>query len=276
MAEFPRTESGIHFVSDARAEQHGIQFAFFGLLISLLSSIGVFGCQSERPIESPTTTPANEPEKESSKAASSRATLSEKMPSDSETMASRQGELAATTGETTSSICFVKLGDDVVPAVIPDNGARHGFATIIESLGSGVGVLDVDGELREGLVIAGGGDLFEKQVSGHPLACLQNLNRSCIDVTTQTSLNQQSLYSHGIAVSDFNNDGFSDFLVTGYQGLRLYENLDDGTSEDVTAASLLNAPRWNASAARGDINRDGFPDLFVTGYVDWSFENDPP
>lgn len=239
-------------------------------------AVAVSGCQSERSIESPSTAPPNAASKESSKTAASRVTSSERTPNELEMKTGQQGDRIVTTGETASDIRFIKLGDDVVPSVIPDNGARHGFATILESLGSGVGVVDIDADGLEDLVIAGGGDLFEKQVSGHPLACLRNVNRSFVDVTTHAVLEQKSLYSHGIAASDFNNDGFSDFLVTGYQGLRLYENLGDGTFVDVTAISLLSSPRWNASAAWGDINRDGFPDLFITGYVDWSFENDPP
>jgi hypothetical protein len=244
--------------------------------MSVLISVVVFGCQSERPIESASSVSPNAASKEFSKTAGSRVTSSERGTNEPEMKTGRQGDRTATTGETASDIRFIKLGDDVVPAVVPENGARHGFATILESLGSGVGVLDVDADGWEDLVIGGGGDLFEKQVSGHPLACLRNIKHSFVDVTTQAVLDQKSLYSHGITVSDFNNDGFSDFLVTGYQGLRLYENLSDGTFEDVTATSLLNAPRWNASAAWGDINQDGIPDLFVTGYVDWSFENDPP
>ncbi|MFM7056561.1 MAG: CRTAC1 family protein [Planctomycetota bacterium] len=175
-----------------------------------------------------------------------------------------------------AAITFQPLGPALLPDVVPDNGAQHGFATILESLGSGLGVLDIDHDGREDLVIAGGGDLQGRQVRGLPLRALRCGDRGFTDVTAASQPESCSLYSHGLAVSDFNNDGFADFLLTGYGGIRLYQNCGDGTFADVTLQTQLEAPTWNASAAWGDLNHDGYADLYVTGYVNWSFENDPP
>lgn len=177
---------------------------------------------------------------------------------------------------TLSAIRFRPLGANQLPDVIPDNGARHGFATILESLGSGLAVLDIERDGREDLLIAGGGDLQSRQITGHPLRALRCTDRGFTETTAAACLGPCALYSHGLAVSDFNNDGFADCLLTGYGGLRLYQNCGDGTFVDVTIPASLNAPFWNASAAWGDVNHDGNADLYVTGYVDWSFENDPP
>lgn len=175
-----------------------------------------------------------------------------------------------------SAIRFRPLGATQLPDVIPDNGARHGFATILESLGSGLAVLDIERDGREDLLIAGGGDLQSRQITGHPLRALRCTGQGFTETTDPAGLGPCSLYSHGLAVSDFNNDGFADCLLTGYGGLRLYQNSGDGTFVDVTIPASLDAPCWNASAAWGDVNHDGNADLYVTGYVNWSFENDPP
>ncbi|MFN9717978.1 MAG: CRTAC1 family protein [Planctomycetota bacterium] len=175
-----------------------------------------------------------------------------------------------------TSLQFVSLDQMLVPSVIPENGAKRGYATILESLGSGLAAVDFDRDEFEDLIIAGGGDLEGKIITGKPLSCLRSIHGRFLDVSTSALGKTESIYSHGIAATDFDQDGFIDFLMTGYGGVHLFRNCGDGTFQDVTSISNLCASRWNASAAWGDINRDGSPDLYVTGYVNWSFENDPP
>jgi len=192
----------------------------------------------------------------------------------------RRKDPAAAAPITASATAFTfrPLEPAILPDVIPDNGARHGFATILESLGSGLAVLDIDHDGREDLLIAGGGDLQDRRITGLPLRALQSRAGAArfSNVTAAAGLGDCAIYSHGLAVSDFNNDGFADCLLTGYGGVRLYENCGDGTFADVSELALPDVTRWNASAAWGDLNHDGNADLYVTGYVDWSFENDPP
>ncbi|MCA9070658.1 MAG: CRTAC1 family protein, partial [Planctomycetaceae bacterium] len=71
------------------------------------------------------------------------------------------------------------------------------------------------------------------------------------------------------------NDGFPDFLVTGYGGLRFFHNLGDGTFEEVSQSAGLTDTLWSSSAAWGDLNGDGVLDLYVAHYVNWSWENHP-
>lgn len=175
-----------------------------------------------------------------------------------------------------SNIRLTALPPQQFPEVIPDNGAVHGYATILESLGSGVAAVDFDCDGWPDALIGGGGDLPHKQFVGKSIYVLKNRMTSFQNVTSVSGLQQTGEYHHALAAHDFNNDGFVDLLVTGYGRVQLFENMGDGTWTDASASSQLNCPTWTASAAWADFNQDGFPDVYITGYVDWSWENDPP
>lgn len=187
-----------------------------------------------------------------------------------------QVDSAKADSEYQSQIRFAALSPQQFPQVIPDNGARHGYATILESLGSGVAAMDFDRDGWTDALIGGGGDLLNRKFTGKPIHVLRNLKTHFQSVTEAAGLLHVDLYHHGLAAHDFNNDGFIDLLVTGYGAVRLFENLGDGSFLDVTSESQLLCPTWTASAAWADFNEDGFPDVYVTGYVDWSWDNDPP
>jgi hypothetical protein len=76
----------------------------------------------------------------------------------------------------------------------------------------------------------------------------------------------------GIAVGDYDNDGFEDIYVTGYGGNTLYRNNGNGTFTDVTKSAGVAAGGWSASAGFFDYDNDGKLDLFVTRYVNWTFK----
>ncbi|MGV2335592.1 MAG UNVERIFIED_CONTAM: FG-GAP repeat protein [Planctomycetaceae bacterium] len=90
----------------------------------------------------------------------------------------REPQTVAPATESTTAFSFRPLPPAILPDVIPDNGARHGFATILESLGSGLAVLDIDHDGHEDLLIAGGGDLQERRITGLPLRALQSRART--------------------------------------------------------------------------------------------------
>jgi enediyne biosynthesis protein E4 len=94
-------------------------------------------------------------------------------------------------------------------------------------------------------------------------------------VTLPAGIDTAALYSHGVTIGDYNNDGFQDLLVTGYGPPQLWRNMGDGTFVESAAAAGITDSRWASSAGWADLNGDGHLDLYLTHYVNWSFENHP-
>lgn len=99
----------------------------------------------------------------------------------------------------------------------------------------------------------------------------QNKDGSFTDVTEQSGLANagDGNYGMGVAVGDYDNDGFSDLYVTSYGKNILYHNNGDGTFSDVTAEAGVAAGGWSVSAGFLDYDNDGKLDLFVTRYMEW-------
>ena len=95
------------------------------------------------------------------------------------------------------------------------------------------------------------------------------------DVTEKAGLRGQS-YGMGVAVADYDNDGWPDIYVTNFGPNILYHNNGDGTFTDVTANAGVAAGGWSASALFVDYDRDGRLDLFVARYLDWDFSKNLP
>ncbi len=94
-------------------------------------------------------------------------------------------------------------------------------------------------------------------------------------MTHAAGLDIPGLYGMGVAVGDYNNDGFPDILVTCVGQNRLFLNTGKGTFIDVTKSSGLgNRQAFSTSALWFDYDRDGRLDLFVCNYVKWSPEHD--
>jgi hypothetical protein len=163
------------------------------------------------------------------------------------------------------------------------NGEEADNFTILESLGGGVALLDYDGDGLLDIFLAGGGTFDgpdKKQIKGHPCKLYKNLgNWKFKDVTHEAGLDVPWFYNHGVAVADYDRDGWPDLLVTGYGHLALFHNEPDGKGGrrfvDVTAKVGLRDDLWSTSAGWADLDGDGYPDLYVCHYVDWSFANDP-
>jgi hypothetical protein len=165
------------------------------------------------------------------------------------------------------------------------NGEEAGHYAILETLGGGVGLIDYDGDGWLDVFLIGGGQFTgtdRKTLVGLPGKLYRNLGPWRFqDVTEEVQMPTPRFYSHGVAIADFDRDGWPDILVTGYDGIALYHNIASSTggrrfvdvSKDV---GLPEKPGWCTSAAWGDFNLDGFPDLYICRYVDWSFAKDPP
>jgi enediyne biosynthesis protein E4 len=102
----------------------------------------------------------------------------------------------------------------------------------------------------------------------------QNKDGTFTDVTVRAGLQSagDTNYGMGVAVGDYDNDGFADIYVTNFGRNILYHNNGDGTFTDVTSKAGVGAGGWSASAGFLDYDNDGRLDLFVTRYLDWTPE----
>ncbi len=144
---------------------------------------------------------------------------------------------------------------------------------LIETMGAGCGWLDYDQDGYLDLYLVNGA----ATAAYHPLQPLRgalyhnNGDGSFSDVTARAGVGAEGLFGMGMAVGDYDNDGYPDMLVCGYGRCILYHNRGDGTFADVTArAGVGNAGRWASSAAWFDYDRDGKLDLIIANYVDWT------
>ncbi len=156
------------------------------------------------------------------------------------------------------------------------NGEEAGNFSILESLGGGLAAFDFDRDGYDDVCIAGGGHFSEKRILPYPTGLFRRTAAwKWQNVSLVAGVSDNSFYSHGIARTDYDQDGMPDFVVTGYGGIELWHNLGDGTFERLRDAVGLLDTQWSSSAAWGDLNGDQIPDLYVAHYVNWSWENHP-
>ncbi len=155
------------------------------------------------------------------------------------------------------------------------NSGAYGGKLLPETLGSGCAFLDYDGDGWQDILLINGMDWPGHKRSRTALQLYRN-NRdgTFTDVTHRAGLDLE-IYGMGVAVGDYNNDGFPDLLITCVGQNRLFQNTGKGTFIDVTDSSGLGKRMaFSTSALWFDYDRDGFLDLFVCNYVKWSPEHD--
>jgi enediyne biosynthesis protein E4 len=146
---------------------------------------------------------------------------------------------------------------------------------LIETMGSGCGWIDYDqnGLLDFYMLNGAATGVYTPRQS---LGCALYRNHgdgTFTDVTAKAGVGAEGLFGMGVAVGDYDNDGFPDLLVLGYGRCILYHNNGDGTFTDVTTrAGVQNTGLWASSAAWFDYDNDGKLDLVIANYVDWSPE----
>ncbi len=155
------------------------------------------------------------------------------------------------------------------------NSGAFGGKFLPETLGSGCAFLDYDRDGWQDILLINGADWPGHKKARSTLRLYHNnRNGTFTDVTTHAGLDVE-LYGMGVAVGDYNNDGFPDILVTCVGQNRLFRNTGRGTFVDVTRTSgLAKHEGFSTSALWFDYDRDGLLDLFVCNYVKWSPEHD--
>jgi enediyne biosynthesis protein E4 len=151
----------------------------------------------------------------------------------------------------------------------------YGGKLLPETLGSGCAFLDYDGDGWQDILLINGMDWPGYKRARSTLQLYRNnRNGQFTEVTKEAGLDVE-MYGMGVAVGDFNNDGFPDVLVTCVGQNRLFQNTGKGHFIDVTGASGLGHRQgFSTSALWFDFDRDGLLDLFVCNYVKWSAETD--
>jgi hypothetical protein len=155
------------------------------------------------------------------------------------------------------------------------NSGAYGGKLLPETLGSGCAFLDYDSDGYPDILLVNSMDWpGHKRIRSALKLFKNNRNGTFSDVTRAAGLDVE-LYGMGVAVGDYNDDGFPDILITCVGQNRLFLNTGKGTFRDVTKSSGLGSRlAFSTSALWFDYDRDGHLDLFVCNYVNWSPEHD--
>ena len=178
---------------------------------------------------------------------------------------------------------FVDIAAEVGLTRINRSGG-HDKLFVLETTGSGAAWLDYDGDGRPDLFVANGhairytvaGEIQTFETTERPPDELrrQAPDGRFDDVAERAGVADPG-WAGGVAVGDFDNDGWPDLYISHFGPNRLYRNNGDGTFSDVTRTAAVDDPRWSTSAAFADLDIDGFLDLYVTNYVAFD-PRDPP
>ena len=164
------------------------------------------------------------------------------------------------------------------------NNGGYGDKLLPETLGSGCAFLDYDNDGWTDILLVNGMDWkkpgpAKKGAPQHRSRTTlrlykNNRNGTFTDVTRKAGLDVE-MYGMGVAVGDYNNDGFADIFISCVGQSRLFQNTGKGTFVDVTQKSGLGKRLgFSTSALWVDYDRDGLLDLFVCNYVKWSIQHD--
>jgi len=182
---------------------------------------------------------------------------------------------------------------DLVPADFEDVTAQVGVhflhqaphssrKYLLETMGSGVALFDYDNDGRLDLYVLNGapfGDYVPKGTIPEKTGPKywnrlyhQRPDGTFEDVTEKAGLEGVG-YGMGVAVGDYDNDGYEDLFVTSLGGNHLYHNNGNGTFTDVTKQAGVGGSGWSTSAAWVDLDGDGYLDLVVLRYITWDWDD---
>ncbi len=148
---------------------------------------------------------------------------------------------------------------------------------ILETIGSGVALLDFDHDGWLDIYLVNGSTevaLDGKTPSPHAALFHNNHDGTFTNVTAKAGVGNDR-WGFGVAVGDYDNDGWPDLYVTNFGRNRLYHNNRDGTFTDVAEKAGVALGNWSTGATWGDYDGDGRLDLFVPGYVHYNLKAQP-
>jgi enediyne biosynthesis protein E4 len=152
-----------------------------------------------------------------------------------------------------------------------------------ETMAGGVAIFDYNNDGKLDIFFTNGADIktLQKSSPKYSNRLFENDGKGHFtDVTEKAGLAGTG-YDIGVAVGDYDNDGYEDLFVAGVYKNTLYHNNGDGTFTDVTAKAGLNkldpeyGPLWSVGAVWVDVNNDGLLDLVVINYMKWDIEHEP-
>jgi hypothetical protein len=180
---------------------------------------------------------------------------------------------------------FVKTGPIVFEDISEKAGLTkwtHKMGTpaktyIIETKGSGIGLIDYDNDGWLDIYVVNGSTfdaLDGKETLPHAALFHNNHDGTFTDVAAKAGVTNDR-WGIGVAVADYDNDGWPDIFVSNWGKNRLYHNNHDGTFTDVAEKAGITLGNWSSGATWGDYDGDGKLDLFVAGYVHFDRNNLP-
>jgi hypothetical protein len=180
---------------------------------------------------------------------------------------------------------FVDSGPIVFQDVAKQAGLtswRHVMGTeetrfILDTIGSGVALLDYDNDGWLDIYLVNGSTydaMSGKATPPHAALFHNNHDGTFTDVAEKAGV-ANDRWGFGVAVGDYDNDGWPDLYVTNFGKNRLYHNNHDGTFTDVAEKAGVTLGNWSTGATFGDYDGDGRLDLFVPGYVHYDLEHPP-
>src|SRR6185369_9203762 len=151
-----------------------------------------------------------------------------------------------------------------------------GKKTILETPGSGVALLDYDNDGWLDIYLLNGStfEALKGRPAPHAMLFHNNHDGTFSDVTTKAGVANER-WGFGVAVGDYDIDGWPDIYVSNFGKNRLYHNNHDGTFTDVAEKAGVTLGGWSTGPTWGDYDHDGRLDLFVPGYVKFDAEHPP-
>ena len=180
---------------------------------------------------------------------------------------------------------FVKSGpvvfiDDSKAAGLTDWTNKTGTPQkryLVDTKGSGVALIDYDNDGWLDIYVVNGSTfdaLTGKETPPHAALFHNNHDGTFTNVAKQAGV-ENNRWGSGVAVADFDNDGWPDMYVSNWGKNRLYHNNHDGTFTDIAEKAGVQVGDWSTGVTWGDYNGDGKLDLFVAGYVHFDLNHLP-